>query len=84
MAIYPIQLENFKRFWLPYQVLTKKGGTFYSLAVEEQSCIYELGVLFACVLKIRALLFGVYTRASDDKKLPDDVFLRFQRQFQKQ
>ena len=33
-------------------------------------CFYELGVLFVSVLKTRALLFGIYTKAPESWKLP--------------
>ena len=33
-------------------------------------CLYKLGVLFVAVFRIRALLFGFYSRARDFCKLP--------------
>ena len=40
------------------------------LAVKEVGCFRKLGVLFAGVLVMRALLFGVYIRAPDFRQLP--------------
>ena len=37
---------------------------------------FELGVLFAGVLRIRVLLFGVYTRAPDFRKLQYMLFVK--------